>query len=66
MQRPQSRAGARRVLSILRQTWRVGRDSVEPKLDCLGKSHGSTESRPTLPRRHRRLTFEQRIQLPTV
>ncbi len=26
----------------------VGRDSVEPKLDCLGKSHGSTESRPTV------------------
>ena len=26
----------------------VGRDSVEPKLDFLGKSHGSTESRPTV------------------
>jgi hypothetical protein len=27
----------------------VGRDSVEPKPDFLEKSHGSTESRPTLP-----------------
>jgi len=26
----------------------VGRDSVEPKLDLMGKSHGSTESRPTV------------------
>jgi hypothetical protein len=26
----------------------VGRDSVEPKLDFLGRSHGSTESRPTV------------------
>ena len=26
----------------------VGRDSVEPRLDLLGKSHGSTESRPTV------------------
>ncbi len=26
----------------------VGRDSVEPKLDSSGKSHGSTESRPTV------------------
>jgi hypothetical protein len=28
-------------------SWTVGRDSVEPKLDFFGKSHGSTESRPT-------------------
>ncbi len=33
---------------VLRQSWTVGRDSVEPKLDLLGKSHGSTESRPTV------------------
>ena len=33
----------------------VGRDSVEPKLDFLGKSHGSTESRPTPVRVHRRI-----------
>ena len=26
----------------------AGRDSVEPKLDLLGKSHGSTESRPAV------------------
>ena len=25
----------------------VGRDSVDPQFDFLGKSHGSTESRPT-------------------
>jgi hypothetical protein len=27
----------------MRQSWLVGRDSVEPKLDSLGKSHDSTE-----------------------
>ena len=32
----------------MRQSGMVGRDSVEPKLDFLGKSHGSTESRPTV------------------
>ena len=26
----------------------AGRDSVEPKLDFLGRSHGSTESRPAV------------------
>jgi len=34
------------------QSRKVGRDSVEPKLDFLGKCHGSTESRPTVPRLH--------------
>ena len=34
----------------------VGRDSIEPKLDFLGKSHGSTESRPTFALRDRRIT----------
>ena len=29
----------------------VGRDSVEPKLDFRGDNHGSTESRPAIPRR---------------
>jgi prepilin-type N-terminal cleavage/methylation domain-containing protein len=33
-----------------RQSLSVGRDSVEPKLDFLGISQGSTESRPTFPR----------------
>jgi hypothetical protein len=31
---------------VMLQSWMAGRDSVEPKLDFLGRSHGSTESRP--------------------
>ena len=45
----EERAGERRATC---QSWTVGRDSVEPKLDFLGKSHGSTESRPTVTPRH--------------
>ena len=49
-------AGSERYLkwiaasTVMPHSWTVGRDSVEPKLDFLGKSHGSTESRPTIPR----------------
>jgi len=34
---------------VMPQSWTVGRDSVEPKLDFLGKSHGSTELYRPLP-----------------
>jgi hypothetical protein len=42
-------AGLRDRGEIMRHFRPVGRDSVEPKLDLPGKSHGSTESRRTLP-----------------
>jgi hypothetical protein len=49
--------GRRPHILVMRRSWLVGRDSVEPLLDFVGKSHGSTESRPTLPRRHRRIAL---------
>jgi hypothetical protein len=41
-------SGVRSPGAVMAHSWLVGRDSVEPKLDLPGKSHGSTESRPTL------------------
>ena len=55
-----SRRQTRLAEGAMPQPWLVGRDSCttccaslccsdfEPKLDCLGKSHGSTESRPSV------------------
>ena len=34
-------------MRVIEKSPSVGRDSVEPKLDFMGRSHGSTESRPT-------------------